>query len=64
MIRPVVPRPFAVIVPLPPLEYPSQLPERLLPLRHEIVAPLAERVAVVYTGASVEVRSRVAANRI
>ena len=32
----VVPRPSAALFPLLPLEYPSQPPEHLLPLRHEM----------------------------
>ena len=42
----VVPRPSAVVFLLPPLEYPSQLQKRLLPLRHEIVEPRGEGVPV------------------
>ena len=60
----VVPRPSTARSPLSPLEHPSQPPERLLPLHHEIVAPRAERVAVESRGENVEVRARVAADRI
>ena len=38
----VVPRLSAALIPQPLLEDHSQPPERLLPLRHEIVAPRAE----------------------
>ena len=59
----VVPRPSAIIFLLPPLEYPSQLQERLLPLRHEIVEPHAEGVGVEYRGESLEVRPPFAAEQ-
>ena len=57
----VVTRTSSIVFLLPPLEYPSQLQERLLPLRHEIDEPRVEGVAAEYRGESVEVRPRVAA---
>ena len=60
----VVPRLSAVISLYPPLEYPFQISERLPHLRHEFVEPREEGVVVEYRGESVEVRRRVAADRI